>query len=126
MFRRLFRIRKEPESKTKEQKKAHDLGYNTGESIAETVYGDPDTSGPDELYGNFQEMETQTADYTNNTLPFLRELAGCKDVTKAGTFTGCSDEAEFVYEELVQIYWEGVSEGVNDTWEELDRRAKAE
>lgn len=97
------------------EKKAYDMGYEVGKKVAETAKTIPEIDSADEAYAGFEENEIQSADYSNFTLPELRRLAGCQDAGH-GTYTICSEEADLLYHELIDKYWEGVYKGVQDNW----------
>jgi len=97
------------------KKEAYNMGYEVGKKVAETAKTIPEIKNADEAYAGFEDNEIQSSNYANFTLPELRRLAGCQDAGY-GTYTICSEEAEFLYNELIDKYWEGVYKGITENW----------
>jgi len=90
---------------------AYQKGELTGRDVG-VVNQDVGETDPNEVYSFWQENTTQYSDYANDTLPEFRRLAGCKDSMGVGTYTDCTEEQDFLVQDLVDKYFEGAYEGI--------------
>lgn len=103
------------------KEEAYEMGCNQGVPAGKNAYRIPEVATPDEAYRNMSEHYVQSAQYANHILPELRELAGYEDTTGAGTYTRRpNDEATHLYEEIVNEFWEGVYQGIEEGWKHAD------
>jgi len=75
----------------------------------------------DELFSSWQDGIIQSADFVNNILPRIRQLAGCRDAYGVGTYTDCSDEQSELVNELIDKFWEGAGEGFEEGFKNYDK-----
>lgn len=63
----------------------------------------------------FQDSFGQSARFANTVDPKLRKLAGCKD-SGHGTYTKCNDKATRKHDELVDAFYNGASEQIENEY----------
>jgi hypothetical protein len=85
------------------EKKAYEMGRRQAPDTLE-----PDQT-PDDAYESMRRNLPQMSTWANSIEPDLRRIAGYKDPGGMGTYTEPgTDQAPYVLDELVDIFWEGV------------------
>lgn len=93
-------------------KEAYDRGYDIGLGVGIQAREDGQkVSDLEEISAGFMDNYTQYDSYANSILPDLRALAGCKD-SGVGTYGDCTEEQDFIVDDLVNKFWEGIGEGI--------------
>jgi len=88
---------------------AKELGKRVAEPVPESVIQDD----VDDVHTYVGESYSQTAEYANHILPHLRKLAGYGDNGK-GTYTIEEEGDKFLYDELVDQFWIGFHEAIDE------------
>jgi len=98
----------------KEEEKLKAEAKKMGKHIARPV---PDSvlHGEGDAHAYAADSYCQTAEYANHVLPALRKMAGYSDAG-AGTYTIEGDE--FLYDELVEQFWIGFHEAIDEAIDE--------
>ena len=91
---------------------AKELGKRVAEPVPDSVFGDD----LDDVHARVEDSYCQTAEYANHILPELRKMAGYADNGK-GTYTIEGDE--FLYQELVDQFWIGFHEAIDEAIDEV-------
>lgn len=82
--------------------RAGDMGYEDAEGVAK----DSPEDDPSKIHSAMQDGFTQSAKWVNQKLPEFRQMAGCGD-SGAGTYTDCEPEQDELVQALIDSYWEG-------------------
>lgn len=81
---------------------AHDMGFEDAEGVAE----ESPENDVSKIVSMAEDSITQSASWSNHTLPELRKMAGFRD-SGAGTYQIGGEENQRMLDALIDSYWEG-------------------
>ena len=91
---------------------AYAMGRELGEALQLDLEEDLSLEEREIAVREWLENYTQTAEYANDVLPELRELAGYEDPHRIGTYTyapeGMEEELSILLDEVLQLWEEGI------------------
>lgn len=100
------------------EKDAYNWGRDEGRELEPDEWEELGRPDPSEYAGEVFDAWNQSDSWAYMVLPELRSMAGCEDPMGIGTYTECDDDAEWLYDELVEKFIDGFCAGVVEILEQ--------